>query len=141
TPGAPRVCARAGRADPLLCGAPLRQTRAHRLGAALLFLWRLRARRPRETTVRSLLHQEPHAPLRPCHRAADRRGRLSRQGRTLSSASHRKNRHLMQKKFIAILACLVGLLAGALPLTGIAQTAATPAASSPSYVIGPGDVL
>ena len=47
----------------------------------------------------------------------------------------------MQKKFISILACLVGLLAGALPLAAIAQAAGTPAASSPSYVIGPGDVL
>jgi len=47
----------------------------------------------------------------------------------------------MQKKFISILACLVGLLAGALPLAAIAQAAATPAANSPSYVIGPGDVL
>jgi polysaccharide biosynthesis/export protein len=49
---------------------------------------------------------------------------------------------MMQKKFISILACLIGVLAGALPLAVSAQTpAAATAAASPSYVIGPGDVI
>jgi polysaccharide export outer membrane protein len=42
----------------------------------------------------------------------------------------------MQKTFATVLACLLGVLAGALPMAAAAQA---PAAQSPDYIIGPGD--
>jgi polysaccharide biosynthesis/export protein len=49
---------------------------------------------------------------------------------------------MMQKKSAAVLACLLGLLAGALALNAHAQApAAQAAAQTPDYIIGPGDDL
>ncbi|MGH8318279.1 MAG: XrtA/PEP-CTERM system exopolysaccharide export protein [Steroidobacteraceae bacterium] len=49
---------------------------------------------------------------------------------------------MMQKRFASALACLLALLAGVLGLSAHAQTpTAQAAASSPDYIIGPGDVL
>jgi polysaccharide biosynthesis/export protein len=52
------------------------------------------------------------------------------------------DRLTMQKKITVALGCLFGLLAGVLSLTAVADTPpAAAAASTPSYIIGPGDEL
>jgi polysaccharide export outer membrane protein len=52
------------------------------------------------------------------------------------------DRLTMQKKITVALGCLFGLLVGVLSHTAVADTPAAPAAAStPSYIIGPGDEL